>query len=213
VNGNIAWRIVSEPAKTSTIYLPECRRIGVLSDTHIPHRLPDMPPSVYQALAGCDIILHAGDLESADILAPLVRIAPTYAVRGNLHWQFSTGTHDQDLPLSLTLCIAGHTVWMTHGHISFAYSLVDKVLGISERRSLDQVNRQLIARLARMRPPQADVVVFGHSHRSCAVRLDGVLYFNPGAVSAAAETRSKEPPRIGLLTLDGGDVTYTWQDI
>ena len=190
---------MSEAAHTPTIDLPECRRIGVLSDTHIPHRLHEMPARAYEVLAGCDVILHAGDLESTEILAPLQRIAPTYAVRGNLHWQFSTGTHDQDLPLGLILRAGRRTIWMTHGHIRFAYSVLDKVLGIGERRSLDRVNQHLIARLARMRPPAADVVVFGHSHLSCAIWRDGVLYFNPGAVSASAERKSKEPPRIGML--------------
>jgi hypothetical protein len=204
---------VSEAAHTSTIQLPECRRVGVLSDTHIPHRLREMPPRVYELLDGCDVILHAGDLETPDILEPLQRIAPTYAVRGNLHWQFSTGTHDQDLPLCLTLRSGARTIWMTHGHISFAYSVLDKVVGIGERRSLDRVNRHLISRLARMRPGEADIVVFGHSHLSCAEWLDGVLYFNPGAVSASAETRSKEPPRLGLLDLDGDAVTYSWREI
>jgi putative phosphoesterase len=165
-------------------------------------------------LRGCDAILHAGDLESPDILASLSAIAPTYAVRGNLHWQFSTGTHDQDLPLSLTLVANGRTIWMTHGHMSFAYSVVDKVMGIGQRRSLDRVNRHLIERLARMKPPEADVVVFGHSHLSCAFEVDGVLYFNPGAVSASAEPKSKEPPSIGFLMLrEDGNVGYMWENL
>lgn len=91
-----------------------------------------MPQRVYDLLRGCDAILHAGDLESPDILPALQHIAPTYAVRGNLHWQFSTGTHDQNLPLALTFRIGAHQLWMTHGHMRFAYSVVDKVLGLGE---------------------------------------------------------------------------------
>jgi hypothetical protein len=198
--------------RSTTIRLPNCRRIGVIADTHIPHRMPTMPAKAYDLLRGCDAILHAGDLESPDILPALNAIAPTYAVRGNLHWQFSTGTHDQDLPLSLTLCAAGHTIWMTHGHMRFAYSVVDKVMGIGQRRSLARVNRNLIERLARMKPRDADIVVFGHSHLSCAETLDGVLYFNPGAVSASAEAKSKEPPHIGFLTLrEDGGVDHSWE--
>lgn len=172
-----------------------------------------MPARVYEAFAGCDVILHAGDLESPDILAPLKRIAPTYAVRGNLHWQFSTGTHDQDLPLSLMLRAGARTIWMTHGHMSFAHSVFDKVLGFGERHTPNLVNRHLITRLSRMRPPEASIVVFGHSHLSCAEWRDDVLYFNPGAVSPSAERHSKEAPRVGVLTLDGDGVAYAWLDV
>lgn len=53
-------------------------RIGVISDTHGLLR-----PEALAALKGCDAILHAGDIGSADILAQLATIAPTTAVRGN----------------------------------------------------------------------------------------------------------------------------------
>ncbi len=173
-----------------------------------------MPPQVYELLRGSDVILHAGDLETPDILPPLQAIAPTYAVRGNLHWQFSTGLHDQDLPLCMTLRVGRHVIWMTHGHISLAYSLMDKMTSIGARQSLSTINRKLIARLARLKPPEATIVVFGHSHLSCAVHLDGTLYFNPGAISASAETQSKELPRIGRLTLHAnGCVEHAWQEI
>ena len=205
---------MSDAAHLSTIELPECRCIGVLADTHIPHRLSAMPLRVYDLLRGSDLILHAGDLETPDILPPLRAIAPTYAVRGNLHWQFSTGMHDQDLPLCVTLRVGRHVIWMTHGHISLARSLWDKVAGIGAQRSLASINQKLIARLARLKPPEANIVIFGHSHLSCAVPVNGALYFNPGAVSASEVERSRERPRIGWLTLrsDGG-VEYEWREI
>ncbi|MCL6511484.1 MAG: metallophosphatase family protein [Anaerolineae bacterium] len=205
---------MSDASHPSTIELPECRYIGVLADTHIPHRLSAMPPQVYDLLGGSDLILHAGDLETPDILPPLQAIAPTYAVRGNLHWQFSTGMHDQDLPLCVTLRVGRHVIWMTHGHISLARSLMDKVTGIGMQHSLAAINQKLIARLARLKPPEADIVIFGHSHLSCAVRLNGTLYFNPGAISASAVERSREGPRIGRLMLrDDGGVEYEWREI
>lgn len=198
----------------SPIELNGCRRIGVLADTHIPHRLSEMPPRVYELLRGSDVILHAGDLETPDILLPLQAIAPTYAVRGNLHWQFSTGLHDQDLPLCVTLRAGRHMIWMTHGHISFAYSVLDKFAAIGGQHTLSTINQKLIARLARLKPPAATIVVFGHSHLSCAVQLNGALYFNPGAVCASAELKSKETPRLGRLILhDDGSVDYTWHPL
>ncbi len=187
--------------------------IGVVSDTHIPHRISAMPSAVYDALRGCDLILHAGDLEDPAILKPLRAMAPTYAVRGNLHWQYSTGTHDQELPLALTVALCGRNLWLTHGHFSFAYSVVDKFSGYAARRKRQGVNDMLVARLRRMRPAAADIVVFGHSHLSTARTIDGVLYFNPGSV-ASQEERSGEGPRVGRLVLEpDGTVTPSWIDL
>lgn len=52
--------------------------IGVISDTH-----GLMRPEALNALAGSDLILHAGDVGSAAILEKLGEIAPVIAVRGN----------------------------------------------------------------------------------------------------------------------------------
>ena len=59
------------------------RRIGLLADTHIPECGPDLPDAAYDALAGCDQILHCGDLHTIDVVDRLERLAPTVACRGN----------------------------------------------------------------------------------------------------------------------------------
>lgn len=192
--------------------LPKWHCIGVIADTHVPHRLPKLPERVFELLQDCDVILHAGDLETPDILAQLSCLAPTYAVRGNLHWQFSTGTHDQDLPLSLCFRAGPHFIWMTHGHLRFRFSLVDKVQGWQARRTPDGINRLLIARLAAYRPREANIVIFGHSHRSCAVWREGVLFFNPGAVCALNQRKPEESARVGVLRLyDDGHIEPSWR--
>lgn len=53
-------------------------RAGVISDTH-----GLMRPEALAALHGSDVILHAGDIGGADILAALEAIAPVTAIRGN----------------------------------------------------------------------------------------------------------------------------------
>ncbi len=53
--------------------------VGVISDTHGLLR-----PEAVAALAGSDLIVHAGDIGSPDILPALSRIAPVHAVRGNI---------------------------------------------------------------------------------------------------------------------------------
>lgn len=53
-------------------------RIGVISDTHGVIR-----PEALAALAGSELIVHAGDVGAPSVLAALRRIAPVVAVRGN----------------------------------------------------------------------------------------------------------------------------------
>ena len=54
------------------------KRIAVLSDTHGLLR-----PEVVEAIAGCDAIIHGGDINKPEIIEQLQEIAPVYVVRGN----------------------------------------------------------------------------------------------------------------------------------
>ncbi len=53
--------------------------VGVLSDTHGAVR-----PQVLEALDGVDLIVHAGDVDTPEVLAALEAVAPVTAVRGNM---------------------------------------------------------------------------------------------------------------------------------
>ena len=53
--------------------------LGIISDTHGLLR-----PEAIAALRGSDLIIHAGDVGKPEILDELRRIAPTFAVRGNV---------------------------------------------------------------------------------------------------------------------------------
>ena len=79
-------------------------RVGILSDTHGSLR-PEVPP----LLAGCERILHAGDVGSPEVLAALRKIGPVEAVLGN--------TDDGPLaalPLDLQGDLAGLPFGMVH---------------------------------------------------------------------------------------------------
>jgi len=52
--------------------------VGILSDTH-----GRFPRTVYEALADCDHIIHAGDIGDPEIIRTLEALAPTTAVLGN----------------------------------------------------------------------------------------------------------------------------------
>ncbi|MBN2056334.1 metallophosphoesterase family protein, partial [bacterium] len=76
--------------------------IGAISDTHGVVR-----PQVYGALEGVDLILHAGDVGSEDVLIELATIAPVHAVRGNMDAEL-------DLPGELLVEAAGWRIFVTH---------------------------------------------------------------------------------------------------
>lgn len=65
--------------------------VGIISDTHGLLR-----PGAEQALRTADLIMHAGDVGDPEILRKLKRIAPVFAVRGNV----DTGEWAQELPLT-----------------------------------------------------------------------------------------------------------------
>lgn len=80
-------------------------RIGVMSDTHGLLR-----PEVLEFLAGCDQLVHAGDVGDATVLATLARVAPLLAVRGNN----DHGAWADALPETATPCFGGIVLHVTH---------------------------------------------------------------------------------------------------
>lgn len=79
--------------------------IGVISDTHGLLR-----PEAVAALLGADLILHAGDVGSPEVLDRLRAIAPTIAVRGNV----DTAIWATALRLTEVVAVGGATVFMVH---------------------------------------------------------------------------------------------------
>jgi putative phosphoesterase len=158
--------------------------VGLLSDTHIPYRLKQLPDAVFDALVGVDLILHAGDVDSPAALESLRNIAPVHAVRGNLHLQdLSSG--GAALPPVIELRLAGQQIVLIHGHWPGLLGFFTKGLGVVAQRmgwtDNGQFNRHIVRRLARLYP-MADVVVFGHTHRAHVEWSGRTLLVNPGAV-------------------------------
>ena len=79
--------------------------IGVISDTHGLVR-----PQAIEALAGVDMILHAGDIGNSAVLDTLREIAPVVAVRGNN----DRGEWAQSLPDWEVVEIGAVSIYMLH---------------------------------------------------------------------------------------------------
>lgn len=122
--------------------------IGLISDTHGLLR-----PEVHEALAGVELILHAGDVCSDTILDELSLIAPVRAVYGNCDDPWTPGLSQQ-----LEMELGGLRIHVSHGH---------------------ELGRPKTAALAAAY--DADVIVYGHTHVQLIERVGKQLVINPGA--------------------------------
>ncbi|MCA9912329.1 MAG: metallophosphoesterase family protein [Anaerolineae bacterium] len=174
-------------------------RLGIVSDTHYPTRLPRLPyEALEDAFREVDAIVHAGDIESEDVLHHLSEIAPVQAVRGDDD-HFS-------LPLTRVLNFGGVRVGLTHGHFN---PVIEEVLRIRRRFGYSGYREMLQRRdwlLGRFEGHNLDVLIFGHAHIPYCEQHKGVLLFNPGAVytltldSAQWQLkREKNPARRRML--------------
>jgi putative phosphoesterase len=153
-------------------------RVVVLSDTHAPRRWKSCPPAVALRLRGADLILHAGDVCTAAVLAELAQYAPVRAVLGN---NDGPDVAAWGAPPALELELDGLPVAMVHDSGAAA------------------------GRLARLRRrfPAAGLVVFGHSHIPLDESGDGLRIFNPGSPT---DRRRQPQGTIGLLRVEGGEL-------
>lgn len=127
---------------------------------------------LFDALAGVSQILHAGDVGGRPVLHALATIAPVLAVYGNVD------PIDGLLPDSIAIDAGGLSIHVSHGH----------ELG-------SPAPAKLLARY------QADVIVFGHTHRPLVHRDGARLVVNPGA---AGPKRFDVQPTVGILRIING---------
>ncbi len=133
-------------------------------------------PEVFQAFDRVDHILHAGDVGSADLLRALGALAPVTAVYGNTDGFDLRGL----LPRVATVELDGFTIVVTHG---------------------DQFGTPTPEKLHEAFP-QAEVLVFGHTHRPLLTLVDVVVTaMNPGG---AGPRRFNLPPSVGIMELEPG---------
>jgi uncharacterized protein len=150
--------------------------VAVLSDTHSPRFWKGCPSSVAAHITGADLILHAGDVCTADVLEELATYAPVRVVLGN---NDRPDVAAWGAPESLELELAGLKLAMVHDS------------GPAAGR---------VARLRR-RFPEADLVIFGHSHIPMDLTENGLRIFNPGSPT---DRRRQPYGTVGELTIADG---------
>ena len=146
-------------------------RLGIISDTHGLLR-----PEVFDVFTDVDLILHAGDVGPAELLAELETLAPVHAVWGN-----TDGFDIRRLvPEIIELRIEGFDFLVVHGH----------QLGSPTPEALHS------------RWPDAEIIIYGHTHRPLLVTVDLVVtVMNPGGAGAR---RFDLPASVGIMELEPG---------
>jgi putative phosphoesterase len=162
----------------------------VIADTHCPEFLDRLPARVFEVFEGVDLILHAGDINGAETLAGLQRVAPVEAVRGDHDGSLKT------LPVSREMVIGGKRIVVVHGNRS---RWLEEPNTLAWTLSLGYFRPHPgLARTLRRRFPNVDAIVYGHTHRAHVETIDGVLLFNPGGVhqwnATTATRRLRQKP-------------------
>ncbi|HEU5061957.1 MAG TPA: metallophosphoesterase family protein [Solirubrobacterales bacterium] len=145
--------------------------IAVIADTHMPKGKRRLPEECVERIRQAEAVIHAGDFSAASVLAELRGLCPrVHAVHGNV----DEPALREELPESIRIGLGDRTLAVVHD------------AGPSKGR---------LARL-RARFPDADAVVFGHSHLPLREEEDGFQIFNPGS-----PTERRRAPRasMGLL--------------
>jgi uncharacterized protein len=160
-------------------------RLAIVSDTHLPRRTRSLPEACVEHLRAADAILHAGDFIELPVLEAISALGPpVHAVRGNV----DSAELQARLPAARVVEAGGARIAMLHDAGPAA------------------------GRLGRMRRrfPDADAVVFGHSHVPLHESAGGFAIFNPGS-----PTERRRAPRhtMGLATVEDSRVAFELIDL
>ncbi|BFH66462.1 phosphoesterase [Paenibacillus dendritiformis] len=151
-------------------------RIGIVSDTHMPHRGQKLPRALIKGLRGVDLILHAGDWTSASVIPMFESLAPVDSVAGNNDGADIVKRFGRRKIIEA----GGIRIGLVHG---------------------DGAGRSTTKDVAfhTFRNQGVDIIVFGHSHIPHVEEREGILLFNPGSPT---DKRSQPKYSYGLLDIE-----------
>jgi putative phosphoesterase len=166
-------------------------RIGIIGDTHYPEAGP-LWDEAYEAFAGVDLILHAGDLHVTDVLDWLEQRCgvPVLAVRGN--GDDGGGgrpvcAEDPRMKYAQTLDVEGLRIGMVHDATLPEWP---------PHRTLESIMDHEFG-------GPVDVFVHGHTHVQEVADMRGVLLVNPGSPTFP-RNHARKLGTVGFLQIEGG---------
>lgn len=154
-------------------------KILIVSDTHRRHNGFDM---ALKEAGDIDLLVHLGDTEGGEHYITAASGCPTYIVGGNNDF-FS------DLPREMELMIGQHKVFLTHGHNYYVSLGPERIVEEAAARN-------------------ADVVMFGHTHKPLLETVQGITVLNPGSISFPRQSGRQGSYIIMELDKEG-ETSYT----
>jgi uncharacterized protein len=159
--------------------------VAVISDTHLPRGTRALPSACVERLRAADLIVHAGDLMTMAVLEELRGYGQVVGVQGNADDVAVRMALSQRLDLDLD----GAKVVVVHN-------------GGPAAGRLERMRR---------RYPDADAVIFGHSHIPLhETGPDGFQIFNPGSPT---EKRRAPTHTMGLARAKNERVEFELVDL
>lgn len=155
-------------------------QIAIISDTHLPRGARRLPERCISLLRDSDLLVHAGDFVRISVLEELRTLGEVSGVAGNV----DDAELRAQLPTAALVPIGSATLGIVHD-------------AGPARGRLERMRRRF---------PQADAVVFGHSHIPLHERApDGFQIFNPGS---ATDRRRAPRHTMGIARLDGRRIDF-----
>ena len=146
----------------------------------MPRGARHLPPRCIEEIGRSDLLLHAGDISTGAVLAELQGIGPPLrAVHGNV----DSAELRERLPAQISMRLDGVGVVMLHD-------------GGPSRGRLQRLRRRF---------PDADAVIFGHSHMPLHEQSQGFQIFNPGSPT---ERRRSRAHTMGIAEVADGKVRF-----
>ena len=184
-------------------------KIGIISDTRVT-KGDQLPPEVFRAFDGVDLILHAGGIYTSDVLDKLEDIAPIKATG-----RITSGDAERPLPTSMEgggdPRVSGETVLELEGHkIGLINELIlsklsdDVMPGVIENHHLP--DHQLGEMLEEVFGQMVDIVVFGRTLYALIEEHQDILFINPGSPNLPRHLQKLGTVAILNLTPDSREV-------
>lgn len=151
-------------------------KAGILSDTHLTRVSTDFLQAVQQCFADCEVIIHAGDIVHPAVLQAF----PDKSVRA-VHGNCCTLAAHTSLPDQLEFSLGRFKIAVAHGHRFGRYA--------------HDIEPGLAAHF-----PEADCLIYGHTHEPVCRHERGQLIINPGSFQIAS--RYGAPCTYAVLEAD-----------
>ncbi|MGE5187521.1 MAG: metallophosphoesterase [Betaproteobacteria bacterium] len=156
------------------------KKVGLISDTHIPKRARELPKRVFEVFEKVDYIIHSGDLVELDVVDELEQLAPVLAVYGNMDGADICNA----LPRLNSLRVFDWKIGVMHDP--------NIINGLNYSRELVKQN-------------SFDVFIYGHTHVPIIKWEGKTLFMNPGSPTEPASIMLK--PSVGILNVTRETIT------